>query len=68
MAMVYHLFNILFAGRGDEILYFENFDLKSIQTPVNIDKLQQLLQETNYSKSETEFLCDGFKNGFSLGY
>ena len=30
--------------------------------------LQQLLQETNYDQSLTNFLVDGFTNGFDLGY
>ena len=30
--------------------------------------LKKLLQETKYNKKETEFLIDGFKNGFKLEY
>ena len=29
---------------------------------------QKLLEESAYDKKETEFLIDGFKNGFSIGY
>ena len=35
---------------------------------MNAEKLNQLLDQTNYDKEETEFLIDGFKNGFDLGY
>ena len=51
-----------------EILYFENFDLNKVITPVDADKLKELLIESNYCKKETNFIVDGFKNGFSLKY
>ena len=47
---------------------YENLDLSSIRTPVNHDVLESLLKQSNFDKSETEFLIDGFKNGFSIGY
>ena len=49
-------------------MYFENFDLKNTYTPVNADKLEQLLIQTQYPKDKTHKLVDGFKNGFDLGY
>ena len=52
----------------DEILYFENLDLENIKTPVNADKLDNLLMETGYDKAKKDFLVDGFKHGFDLGY
>ena len=51
-----------------EILYFENYDINNIITPVNVGALESLLIESNYDANETQFLTDGFKNGFSLGY
>ena len=42
--------------------------METIKTPVDADKLQMLLKESNYDEKETEFLVDGFKNGFDLGY
>ena len=53
---------------SEEVLQFKNFDLESIVTPVNICKFQELLYESKYDKAETEFLIDGFTNGFSIGY
>ena len=32
------------------------------------EKLKLYLEESNYNKEETEFLIDGFRNGFDLGY
>ena len=58
------LFNLI----SGEIKYFENFDLQSIVTPVNADRLEQLLIETKYPKNKTKKLIDGFRNGFDLGY
>ena len=51
-----------------EILYYKNMDLESIFTPVNAEKLEELLCESNYDQSETKFLVEGFKEGFDLGY
>ena len=51
-----------------EPLYFENFDLENVVTPVNVEALRKLLHDTNYDKHKIEFLVDGFTNGFSLEY
>ena len=45
-----------------------NFDLNGIITPVNPDRLEQLLRESHYDEEETEFLCRGFREGFDIGY
>ena len=53
------LFNcIYFAESEQEVLQFENLDLETIKTPVNIPVLKLLLMESNYDKKETEFLID----------
>ena len=49
-------------------MYYENFDLKSIVTPVNVDQLNRLLIESDYDRKKTAKLIDGFTNGFELGY
>ena len=51
-----------------DILYYENYDLTNVVTPVNPDKLKQMLIESNYDEQKTQFLTDGFRNSFSLGY
>ena len=35
---------------------------------MNVEVLQKLLTQSNYDTTETEFLVDGFKNGFPIGY
>ena len=55
-------------ARGDQPMYFENFDLENIVSPVNVPELEKLLIETKYNPSEIEFLVDGFTNRFSIGY
>ena len=37
-------------------------------TPVDADRLEQLLVDTGYDSYETEFVVDGFRHGFDLGY
>ena len=48
------------------MLWFENYDLVNIQTPVDADKFDQLLKEANFDKNKREFIVNGFSNGFSL--
>ena len=63
-----YLIAVLNDAQLKEILYFENFDLDSIKTPVDIETFNKLLTDSGYDKQETEFLVDGFKYGFSIGY
>ena len=43
-----------------DVLYYENFNLQDIVTPVDVDAYEALLIEANYDANETKFLCDGF--------
>ena len=36
--------------------------------PINCDRLEELLKEVDYDPTETRYICDGFRNGFDLGY
>ena len=47
---------------------YENFDLDNIKTPVDVEAFSKLLHDSKYDAKETDFLIDGFKNGFSIGY
>ena len=47
---------------------YQNYDLENIVTPVKPDVLEQLLVETNYNKRETQFVIQGFREGFDLEY
>ena len=51
-----------------KVKWAENFDLTNIVTSVNIDVFEHLLREANYDESEVNFITDGFRHGFSLGY
>ena len=53
---------------SEELQYAENFDLTSIQTPINAEVFKQLLTEANYDIAKTNKIYQGFKNGFSLEY
>ena len=54
--------------RNEQPLYFENFDLENLVTPVKADEFESLLKETEYDPEKTEFIVNGFRNGFSLEY
>ena len=42
--------------------------MTNIITPVKADILEELLIESNYDKVETQFLVEGFRHGFDIGY
>ena len=49
-------------------MYFENFDLENVVSPVNVDMLEALLRESQYDEEETRFLTHGFRFGFDIGF
>ena len=49
-------------------MQFTNTDLHNLVTPVHVDKFIGLLRESGYSQTETQFLEDGFRFGFDIGY
>ena len=54
--------------QAEQPVYFSNYDLDMIVTPVKVTRFIQLLHESNYNESEVLFLEDGLTNGFSIGY
>ena len=50
------------------VKHFENLDIENIVTPVNARRLKELLEQSEYDVDETQFLVDGFTNGFDIGY
>ena len=49
-------------------LFYTNYDLENVVTPVKVDILENMLKETGYDQMKTNKIIRGFKNGFSLGY
>ena len=50
------------------ILYYENFDLENVITPVNIGKLKELLGKSGYNPVKSRKLIKNFTKGFSISY
>lgn len=46
----------------------ENYDFTNLVTPINISIFESLLRSTDYCADETEFICGGLRDGFSIGY
>lgn len=46
----------------------ENYGLTEIVTPINVKNLECLLKQTQYDPRETQYLVQGFTEGFSLDY
>ena len=49
-------------------MYYSNYDLENVVTPVKIDCLTQLLIQTGYPPPKIDFLEQGFRHGFDIGY
>ena len=58
----------VFEAKKDEVLLANNFDLENVITPVNVKQFERLLVTSGYDPVKTQFLTDGFTNGFDLGY
>ena len=54
--------------KDEDILFYENFDLTNIETPVDVEKFEWMLRDTGYDQELTEYLITGFREGFELGY
>ena len=50
------------------VLFFKNYDLDNIKTPVKVKVLQQLLKQSGYDIQKTKMLTEGFTIGFRIGY
>ena len=63
-----HNFNLGLTSEMVMPMYYENFDLENIVTPVKVNELRKLLEETEYDKEKSKKLLKGFTEGFSIGY
>ena len=45
-----------------------NLNLEDIITPVQYEVLQDLLQQSGYNQRKTDYLVNGFKDGFEIKY
>ena len=52
----------------EEVLDYHNPNLQDIVTPVDPNKLEELLVGANYDSEKNRFLVEGFRNGFEVGY
>ena len=39
-----------------------------IVTPINPDRLEELLRATNYNRAKAQFVLGGLRHGFDIGY
>ena len=52
----------------DEINEFENLQLNNIVTPIDVNRLRQLLIQSGYDTTKLQELTDSFNSGFDIGY
>ena len=48
--------------------YYLNHDLENIVTPIDVNKLEELLTLSNYPDEKKKYLVNGFRHGFDIGY
>ena len=65
---MFHLLGCGFDIMEEEPMYFENFDLQTVVTPVNVDRFIQALKQTGFDSEKTQFLEKGLRFGFDIGY
>ena len=53
---------------GKELVYYTNYDLQTLVTPVKVEVLNDLLKQAQYPDDKRQFIVQGFSNGFDLGY
>lgn len=46
----------------------ENYNISEVATPIRVKEFEQLLKETQYDITKTEYLINGFTQGFELGF
>ena len=51
-----------------DLEYYVNLDLEQVVAPINVKKYNQLLLDVNFPSDEREFLVNGFRFGFDIGY
>ena len=51
---------MIILASGEQPTYFKNFDLSSVVTPVDVNKLEELLNLHQYHRQEKEFVINGF--------
>ena len=51
-----------------EILFFDNYDLDQLVTPMDAERFNELLVESGYDDELRREVIQGFKEGFDLGY
>ena len=54
--------------KTEQVLYYSNYYLKSIVTPVRVNQLVYQLRKYSYNSEAIEFLQEEFTNGFHIGY
>ena len=59
---------LFYLVQQEEITMYENLDLENIVTPVKHKVFRRLLTEAGYDRKKTEYLIEGFKNGFSINF
>ena len=42
--------------------------MNNLVTPVDVEELEKLLQDSNYDPEKSQRLVEGFRSGFTLGY
>ena len=51
-----------------EVLEYEDLEWDNIITPIKVEAFMDLMRKSGYHKQKSDYLINGFKYGFDLGY
>ena len=55
-------------SRQANVLYYHNFDISTIHTPIDAYRYDQLLKMSKYDVQLSQYLVNRFTEGFDIGY
>ena len=61
-------FHFCVAVKLEDVMYYENYDLVNIETPVKAEIFRDLLVESGYDGKEVDYLYQAFSKGFTLEF
>ena len=64
----FYCYVVVKAKETAAVLWFENYNVSEIVTPVDAERFRELLMVTGYPRNKIKFLYEGFTEGFSLQF
>ena len=66
--ILFQFYAVVFAAKVEGEQCYLNDNLTDIVTPIDVNLLEQLLNQSSYDPKEMKFFVSGFREGFDLQY